>query len=87
MKFEYKGFEVERLVRPKTIEFYDKIKAIQCYKIRITYPKYKYNVMINHEPINILMESFFYYAKTIKYTSKEFIDDFLEKNKQYFEVE
>jgi len=84
VKMKYKNFEIEIIKSQHRINFIDKDKFLKCFYLKIKYPRYRYNVMINHIYINLLEEYLFYHKKNIKDIVKKGIDLFLEQNKEHF---
>jgi len=84
--YTYKGFKIIEYVKTKKVIFKDKTILINCYGVKIEYPNYKKNVMINHLYINLLMNLNIYYMRNIKDLVKEKIDKFYKENKKEFEV-
>jgi hypothetical protein len=86
-KYIFKGFKIKEIVKVKSVIFVDDTKYINCYGVEIEYPKFKYNVMINHKPINDLMSYHFNKMRNIKPIVEEKIKEFHRINNKYLVVE
>jgi hypothetical protein len=81
--------KIKEIVKTIYLDFDDgKTTITNCYGVTITYPEnLKYNVMNNHEPINILAVAKVYYMKNLDEYVKKHIDEFYAINKKFIEFE
>ena len=86
-EYEFKGFKIKEIIKQQSLIFVDETKYFNCYGVLVEYPKYKYNVMIDHKPINDLIEYRFYKLKNIKPIVEKKIREFFLKNLKYWELE